>query len=186
MIEYIQQPWPWYASGAAISGILLLMLFMGKSFGVSSNFETICAMCGIGEKVPYFKIDWRSRVWNLLFLAGAVIGGYIGATWLSTNSGVAIADSTIADMQELGIRAPTGMQPLELFSFETLATWQGWIILVLGGFLIGFGTRYAGGCTSGHAISGLSNLQLPSLVAVIGFFLGGLFTTFVVLPLILS
>ena len=60
------------------------------------------------------------------------------------------------------------------------------MVLAVGGFLVGFGTRYAGGCTSGHAISGLSNLQLPSLVAVIGFFIGGLVMTHLIFPYLYS
>ena len=72
--------------------------------------------------------------------------------------------------------------PAELFSLEQVFTLKGLLILVIGGFLVGFGSRYAGGCTSGHAISGLSNLQLPSLIAVIGFFIGGLIMSFFILP----
>jgi uncharacterized membrane protein YedE/YeeE len=53
-------------------------------------------------------------------------------------------------------------------------------LLLVGGVLIGFGTRYAGGCTSGH-VSGLSNLQIPSLKAVIGFF-GGLIMSYFYSP----
>jgi uncharacterized membrane protein YedE/YeeE len=74
------------------------------------------------------------------------------------------------------------MQPQELYGAEGIQNPMTWVLLVLGGLLVGFGTRYAGGCTSGHAISGLSNLQLPSLIAVIGFFVGGLLMTHVFFP----
>jgi uncharacterized membrane protein YedE/YeeE len=59
-------------------------------------------------------------------------------------------------------------------------------MIVVGGFLVGFGTRYAGGCTSGHAIMGLSNLQWPSLVATISFMVGGFIMANLILPFILK
>jgi len=61
---------------------------------------------------------------------------------------------------------------------------KGFLVLAFGGLMVGFGSRYAGGCTSGHAISGLSDLQIQSLIAVAGFFIGGLLMTYFVLPLI--
>jgi len=186
MIEMLSEPWPWYTSGAVIALVMIILLYFGKSFGFSSNFRTICAMTGGGKQCEFFKFDWKSQRWNLLFLIGSVAGGFIASTWLKADEGVHISEATIADLAELGIAAPDGMQPTEIFSWSSLADPSGWILLVLGGFLVGFGSRYAGGCTSGHAISGLSNLQLPSLVAVIGFFIGGLFSTFVLLPLILG
>lgn len=184
MLELIRQPWPWYTSGILIAFVMALLLFFGKTFGVSSSLRTICSACGAGKKVKYFDFDWRAQVWNLLFLAGAVLGGFISSQFLSSGEAVQISQATIQDLSQLGISAPTGMQPEELFTLEALFTVKNFLILLLGGFAIGFGARYAGGCTSGHAISGLSNLQLPSLIAVIGFFIGGLFTTWVLLPLI--
>ncbi len=186
MLELLREPWPWYTSGAVIALVMIILIFFGKSFGFSSNFRTICAMTGGGKRVEFFRFDWRSQRWNLLFLVGSIIGGLIASTWLGNDQGVQISEATQADLAELGIAAPQGMQPTEVFSWESLAQPSGWILLVLGGFLVGFGSRYAGGCTSGHAISGLSNLQMPSLVAVIGFFIGGLFSAFVLLPLILG
>ena len=180
----LQQPWPWYTSGAVIAFIMVLMLFFGKSFGFSSNFRVICSACGAGKYSSFFDFNWRSQVWNLLFLVGAVFGGWISHEFLSNGEVVAISEATVADIRALGFSAPEGLQPEELFSKESLFSLKGFLILVAGGFLIGFGSRYAGGCTSGHAISGLSNLQLPSLIAVIGFFIGGLITTFLLLPLI--
>lgn len=186
MLELLREPWPWYTSGAVIALVMIILLYFGKSFGFSSNFRTICAMTGGGKQCEFFKFDWKSQRWNLLFLVGSVVGGIIASTLLKSEEGVRISEATKADLAELGISAPDGMQPTELFTWDALADPSGWIILVFGGFLVGFGARYAGGCTSGHAISGLSNLQLPSLVAVIGFFIGGLFTTFVLLPMILG
>ncbi len=184
MLELIRQPWPWYTSGAVIAFVMVVLLFFGKSFGFSSNLRTICSACGAGKHVKFFDFNWRAQTWNLLFLVGAILGGFISAEFLSNGEAVQISQATIQDLSELGISAPNGIQPEEIFSLEALFTVKGFLILLLGGFAIGFGARYAGGCTSGHAISGLSNLQLPSLIAVIGFFIGGLFTTFVLLPLI--
>lgn len=184
MIEIIRQPWPWYVSGAVIAFIMFMLLFFGKSFGFSSNFRTICAACGAGKVARFFDFDWRGQQWNLVFLVGSVIGGFITSQYLSDQQPVQISESTIQDLSALGIDAPAAIQPLDLFNFDFLLTWQGFIMLVLGGFLVGFGARYAGGCTSGHAISGMSNLQWPSLLAVVGFFIGGLITTFIILPFI--
>lgn len=185
MLEFIQQPWPWYISGALIAGIMFLLLFFGQSFGFSSNLRTICAAGGGGKFVKFFDFNWKSQLWNLVFLLGAIIGGFIAAQFLSTGEAVKISESTIADLSKLGIAPPSSIQPPELFSMDAVFSVKGFLILALGGLMVGFGSRYAGGCTSGHAISGLSDLQLPSLIAVIGFFVGGLLMTFVLLPLIL-
>ncbi|AKQ45533.1 YeeE/YedE family protein [Rufibacter radiotolerans] len=184
MLELLRQPWPWYTSGAVIAFVMVLLLFFGKSFGFSSNLRTICSACGAGKHVKFFDFNWKSQIWNLLFLVGAIIGGFISAEFLSNGEAVQVSQATVQDLQQLGISKPEGIQPAEIFSLEALFTVRGFLVLLLGGFMIGFGSRYAGGCTSGHAISGLSNLQWPSLVAVVGFFIGGLITTFILLPLI--
>lgn len=184
MLEFIQQPWTWWVSGALISAIMFLLLFFGQSFGFSANLRTICSVAGGGKFVKFFDFNWRSQIWNLVFLIGAVIGGFIAHHYLSDGTPVQISENTISDLQTLGISAPTSAQPDELFSIQAMLTIKGFSILALGGLLVGFGSRYAGGCTSGHAISGLSDLQLPSLIAVIGFFVGGLIMTFILLPII--
>lgn len=184
MIEIISKPWPWYISGMIIAGIMVMLTFFGKSFGFSSNFRTICAVCGAGKVNSFFNFDWKAQAWNLWFLAGSVLGGWLAARFLTNGEPVQIAQKTIADLAALGLSAPSGLQPTEIFNFDFLFSVKGLILLVGGGFLIGFGSRYAGGCTSGHAISGLSNLQLPSLIAVIGFFIGGLTMTHLIYPLI--
>ena len=185
MLEFIQQPWTWWVSGAIISGIMFLLLFFGQSFGFSANLRTICSAAGGGKLVKFFDFNWRSQLWNLVFLVGAILGGYITHQFLSDGAPVQISENTISDLAKLGIWAPTSAQPDELFSLEALFTLKGFLILAIGGLMVGFGSRYAGGCTSGHAISGLSDLQIPSLIAVIGFFAGGLLMTYVLLPLIL-
>jgi uncharacterized membrane protein YedE/YeeE len=184
LIELIKQPWHWAIAGTVIAAVKFILIFFGKSFGFSSNLRTICAACGAGKQTDFFKFDWKAQSWNLVFLVGSVLGGFIAHQYLSTGAPVQIANSTIADLQKLNIAAPTGMQPAEIFSMNALFTLKGFAILAIGGLLIGFGTRYAGGCTSGHAISGLSNWQLPSLIAVIGFFIGGLIMTFLIFPII--
>jgi len=192
IIEFIQQPWHWSVSGLMIALVMFILIFMGKRFGVSSNLRTMCAIGGAGSKVSYFNFDWKADRWNLLFILGAVIGGFLASSFLMSPEPVNVSTETVSHLNKLGINTPqtiqkgTGYLPAELFSLDQLFTLRGIIMMVLGGFLIGFGTRYAGGCTSGHAISGLSNLQLPSLVAVIGFFIGGLLMTHILLPFILK
>lgn len=183
IIELIKQPWPWYVSGLAISGIMFTLIFFGKVFAMSSNFRTICAACGAGKQVKFFDFDWKAQRWNLLFTAGAILGGFIAHHFLSNNQPVAISTATVNDLIKLGFSRPTGLQPDELFSIDQLHI-KNILLLMVGGLLVGFGARWAGGCTSGHAISGLSNLQVPSLISVIGFFIGGLIMTFLIFPIL--
>lgn len=185
MREIITQTWAWWFSGAMIAGIMFFLLYFGQSFGFSSNLRTICAAAGLGKKTKFFDFNWKAQIWNIVFLIGSIIGGFIAAQFLSDGSPVNISAATINDLSKIGIAAPESLQPKELFSWEAIFTLKGFLILAFGGLMVGFGSRYAGGCTSGHAISGLSNLQLPSLIAVIGFFIGGLVMTFLIMPLIL-
>ncbi len=190
IIELLSQPWHWAVSGAAIVSIMSLLLWFGGEFGVSGNLRTICAAGGAGNHCDFFDYKWKDQIWNLVFIAGAIIGGYLAINFLGSPAPVQIAPATQAYLQTLGIQVPqtlaegNGYVPTEIFSnpFSTL----NFILLTVGGFLVGFGARYAGGCTSGHAISGLSNLQLPSLIAVIGFFIGGLSMAWIILPNLLS
>ncbi len=185
MLDFLLQPWPWWISGTLIAAIMFMLLYFGQSFGFSSNLRTICAAAGAGKKVKFFNFNWRSQIWNLVFLVGAVIGGFLTQQFLTVpDATVQISQATVTDLAELGFSAPQGAQPKELFAWDALLRIKGILILVLGGLLVGFGARYAGGCTSGHAISGLSNLQIPSLIAVVGFFAGGLIMTFLIFPLI--
>mgnify|MGYP005819320303 CR=1 FL=1 len=185
MKEFIMQPWSWWFSGIVISAVMFLLLFFGKSFGFSANLRTICSIGGAGKKVKFFDFDWKKQIWNLVFLVGSVIGGYIAYTFLTEgNHPVDISEETIKDLGELGFGAPETLQPMELFSWEALFTLKGFLVLAFGGLLVGFGARYAGGCTSGHAISGIADLQIPSMIAVVGFFIGGLIMTFGIFPLI--
>ena len=192
IIEFLSQPWHWSISGFMIAVVMFLLIYLGQKFGVSSSFQAMCSIGGAGKFFDYFDYDWKKQDWLLMFVIGAIIGGAIGVTLLASPDPVQISSATIADLNEIGISYPKdtsegkGFLPQDLMNFEMLGTLKGFLLMVVGGFLIGFGTRYGGGCTSGHAITGLSNLQLPSLVAVIGFFIGGLITTFFVLPAIMS
>ncbi|NAY91370.1 YeeE/YedE family protein [Muricauda sp. JGD-17] len=181
----LYEPWPWYVSGPLIALIMAILILMGKRFGMSSNLETFCSIGGAGKFVDYFKVDTKPKRWSLLVVLGAVIGGFFAAHLLSLNEAVNISQETVENLQALGFEsAGSAYLPTELFTVEALAQPKVWTILLVAGFLVGFGARYAGGCTSGHAISGLSNLQRPSLIAVIGFFIGGLFMVHVLFPII--
>lgn len=185
MLEFIQQPWPWWLAGLVLTSVLFLILFFGQSFGISSNLRTICAAAGAGKRVKFFQFNWKTQAWNLVFLAGAAIGGLIAQTLLTAPDAVVqVSEATVRDLNALGLGAPTSVQPEEIFGLEALGNWRSLLILIGGGLLVGFGSRYAGGCTSGHAISGLTSLQVPSLIAVVGFFLGGLVMTHFLLPVI--
>lgn len=184
MIDLLRQPWPWYFSGTMIVLIMLILLFFGKSFGCSSNLRTMCSMAGAGKKVKFFDFHWKNQIWNLMFLAGSVLGGFIATNYLSWPAPLQLSATTIADLQQLGVSFDGSLNPSGLFSLESMKDFKTLTILLAGGLLVGFGSRYAGGCTSGHAITGLSNLQMPSVVAVIGFFIGGLIMTFLIMPLI--
>lgn len=187
IIELISQPWPWYVAGPLIAVVMFALLFLGKTFGVSSTLRTTCAAVGAGKTSDFFRFDWKDQAWNLAFVAGALVGGFVVAQWLPNPEPIQLAEATVARLQTLGIENPgANYLPESIFRWEALLTARGLIILVGGGFLVGFGARYAGGCTSGHAISGLSNLQLPSLIAVIGFFIGGLLMTYLILPRLLN
>lgn len=184
MLEFISQPWPWYVSGTAIAFIMVLLLIYGKSFGFSSNLRTMCTIMGAGKRVKFFDFDWRTQKWNLYFLIGSILGGFIASTWLNSDAPLQLSSATTAEIEALGIHFDGGLNPAQLFGIEAVSSLKGILILLIGGILVGFGTRYAGGCTSGHAISGLSNLQVPSLIAIIGFFVGGLVMTHFLFPLI--
>ncbi|MCZ6705069.1 MAG: YeeE/YedE thiosulfate transporter family protein [Bacteroidetes bacterium] len=185
MIELFSQPWPWYVAGP-LTGLVVPMLLLvgGRMFGVSENMRHICA-AAIPGKISFFNYDWKSAGgWNLTMIFGAMIGGFIAATWLGNPDSIAISEATRGDLAQLGITNFDGLVPESIFSWTGLTSLKGVLLIVVGGFFIGFGSRYAGGCTSGHAIMGLGNLQLPSLIAVLGFFAGGLFMTHVLFPFI--
>lgn len=182
LMKMIFEPWPWYVGGPAVALIMIALVLLGKNFGFSSNFRTICSALGAGHNCHFFRFDWKSQRWNLLFLVGAILGGFVGADLISDHQVPAISSQTVTQLNELGFHsAGRAYLPTEIFGDINA---KNMLILIVGGLFIGFGTRYAGGCTSGHAISGLSNLQWPSLVAVAGFFIGGLLMVHLIFPFI--
>lgn len=186
MLEFLKQPWPWYVSGPLIGLMVPALLIAGnKSFGISSSLRHICAAC-IPARIPFFQYDWKKEIWNLFFVAGILVGGLIVALFLQTPAPVQVNPALVAELQQYGVTRYQGLVPVDLFNWHSLFTAKGFILMVGGGFLVGFGTRYAGGCTSGHSIMGLSNLQLPSLIATICFMAGGFFMANIILPWILN
>lgn len=186
MLEVIRQPWPWYVAGVFIGLTVPALLLMGnKHFGVSSSLRHICAAC-IPANLPFFKYNWRKEAWNLFFVAGILIGGMIATKFLSNPDPIAVAPATIEALEDLNIAVDGNLMPASIFTFENLFTLKGLVFFVIGGFMVGFGTRYAGGCTSGHSIMGISTLQWPSLVATCCFMAGGFATVHLLLPLIMS
>lgn len=184
-MDVLLQPWPWYVAGPLIALIMFALLYTGKRFGLSSNLRTLCAIGGAARVSDFFRFDWKAQRWNLVFAVGAIGGGFLAANFLTASDTIELSPALTAELQELGIANPgESYLPMELFGEEALTSGYGLMLLILGGFLVGFGARYAGGCTSGHAISGLSNLQVPSLIAVSGFFIGGLLMTYLILPVL--
>lgn len=186
MIELIKQPWPWYIAGPLIGLTVPALLILGnKSFGISSSLRHICASC-FPANIPFFKYNWKKEVWNLFFVLGIFLGGVIAVNLLSNPNPIEVNPKLATELAEYGITNYDNLVPEDLFNWESLFSLRGIITMVVGGFLVGFGTRYAGGCTSGHSIMGLSNLQLPSLIATICFMIGGFLMANFILPIILS
>jgi uncharacterized membrane protein YedE/YeeE len=180
-IEWISQPWPWYVAGPLIGLTVPILLLVGnKSFGISSSLRHVCAMC-VPANIPFFTYNWKKEMWNIVFVVGVLLGGFVATTFFSNPDIIVVAESTQRDLEALGITDYSKLLPVEIFSWENLLTGKGLLFFVIGGFLVGFGTRYAGGCTSGHAIMGISSLQWPSLVATIFFMIGGFLMTHVLL-----
>ncbi|MDT0605930.1 YeeE/YedE family protein [Croceitalea rosinachiae] len=184
-MDSILKPWPWYVSGPLIAFTMAILIMLGKRFGMSSNLRTLCTIAGGDKAAEFFRFDWKSQRWNLIVMVGVIMGGFVAVNFLTIDESVAISTETVAKLKQLGFHsAGSSYMPTEFFANEVFSDPKTLFILVLGGFLVGFGARYAGGCTSGHAISGLSNLQLPSLIAVIGFFAGGLLMIHFIFPLL--
>jgi len=185
-MNFLYEPWPWYVAGPIIGLTVPTLLLLGnKSLGISSTLRQICAAC-VPAKIPLFYYDWKKDIWNLYFAAGILIGGFLGGHVFRNPNPVNISPSTVAYLHQFHIDQQSGLLPKELFNFHNLITLKGFLMIIVGGFLVGFGTRYAGGCTSGHGIFGLSALQWPSLVATTSFFIGGALFSYFILPYILA
>lgn len=185
-MNWITQPWPWYVAGPLIGLIVPTLLLIGnKSFGISSSLRHICAAC-IPANIKFFKYDWKKEIWNLFFVLGIAIGGFLTVYLIPNNEALELNPKLITELNTYGITDFSQLVPIQLFTWANLFTLKGILMMVVGGFLVGFGTRYAGGCTSGHAIMGISNMQWPSLVATCCFMAGGFLMANVILPTILS
>lgn len=185
-MELLTQPWPWWVAGAIIGLIVPTLLIIGnKHFGLSANLRHACAAC-FPANIKFFRYEWKKEMWNFFFVGGILLGAFIASTVLANPEPVKVAPELAAELQTYGITDLGGMMPEQLISWDSLFSLRGFIMLVLGGFLVGFGSRYAGGCTSGHSIMGLSNLQWPSLIATICFMAGGFLMANLILPHILA
>ena|ERR1700754_1592597 len=184
--DWVKQPWPWYVAGPLLGLMVPLLLILGnKSFGVSSSLRHICAAI-LPAKIPFFNYDWKKETWNLFFVTGIIGGAAISILWLMTGEPVKVDARLVSSLQQYNVTDYSTLIPADLFNWQSLFTARGIILMVVGGFLVGFGTRYAGGCTSGHAIMGLSALQWPSLIATCSFMLGGFITANLILPFVLQ
>lgn len=182
--DWIRQPWPWYVAGPLIGLTVPTLLLIGnKSFGISSSLRHVCAAC-MPANISFFQYDWKKEAWNLVFVLGVLIGGFLATQFLENPNDFQLSPATEAALRGYGITDFSGLMPADLFAPENLFTLKGLFFFVIGGFMVGFGTRWAGGCTSGHAIMGLSTLQWPSLVATCCFMAGGFAMTHFILPYI--
>ncbi|WAC13448.1 YeeE/YedE family protein [Dyadobacter pollutisoli] len=186
MLEIIKQPWPWYMAGPLIGLTVPALLILGnKSFGISSSLRHVCAICVPGD-IPFFQYDWKKELWNMFFVLGIFFGGVVAATFLVNPEPMQLDPTLLKELSVYGITDFSSLVPIDLVSWDKLLTLRGFMMMVGGGFLVGFGARYAGGCTSGHAIMGLSTLQWPSLVATVSFMAGGFVMANWILPFILT
>ncbi|MGN6417481.1 MAG: YeeE/YedE family protein [Pseudobacter sp.] len=186
MLELIKQPWPWYVAGPLIGLIVPALLLLGnKHFGISANLRHLCAAC-FPAGIRFFQYNWKKEIWNFFFIGGILTGAVLTTFFLANPDPVTVAPALTRELEGYGMQVTGSLLPQEIFSWSSLFSLRGLIMLVGGGFLVGFGTRYAGGCTSGHSIMGLSDLQWPSLVATIMFMAGGILTANLVLPFILK
>lgn len=186
MLSFLSKPWPWWIAGPLIGLTVPLLLILGnKTFGVSSSLRHICAAI-LPSRIPFFSYQWKRESWNLFFVIGILAGGFISGILIHDPKPVQLNPALVSSLEDHGVKDFSGLMPTDLFSWQSLFTVKGFFLIVVGGFLVGFGTRYAGGCTSGHSISGLSNLQLPSLIATICFMVGGFVMANLFLPIILK
>lgn len=186
LIEFVSQPWQWAPAGVFIGLTVPLLLLLGnKHFGISGNLRHVCAAC-FPANIPFFKYNWKKETWNLVFVAGIIIGAFIASQFLTTPDPIEVAPALTADLEKYGVNDYTSMLPTQIFSWDFLFSLKGFFFFVIGGFFVGFGTRYAGGCTSGHAILGLATLQWPSLMATIMFMIGGFISANLIVPFLLK
>ncbi len=184
--EMLLAPWPWYVTGPMIGLLVPMLLLIGnRAFGISSTFRHVWAICA-PARIPYFQYDWQKEIWNLVFVAGIACGGFVAMHWMTASGTQSMVTPAFASqLAGYGIEPGQYLLPHELFDWQQYASFWPLSLLIVGGFLIGFGTRYAGGCTGGHAITGIATFQRASIVATIAFMAGGFVMAYLVLPSIL-
>lgn len=187
IISYISQPWPWYIAGPLIGLVIILLQWIdNKPLAASSSYRHVCS-AAFPNGIPFLiNYNWKSESWNLFFVTGITIGGFLAGNFLSHPGDITINPETTVQLQSMGVQNTNGFAPARLFSLPALQTIPGIIVIVFGGFLIGFGSRYAGGCVSGHSMTGISDLQWTSMLATISIFIGGILASYYLLPLILK
>ncbi len=186
LFKTLSQPWPWYVAGPLIGLTVPALLLLGnKAFGISSSLRHLCAMC-IPARIPFFDYNWRKELWNLFFVLGIFLGGVFSALFLGSTDAVVLDENLKQELLSYGVADFSALVPADLFNFDVLLSLKGFVLIVIGGMLVGFGTRYAGGCTSGHSITGISMLQPASIIATICFMAGGFFCANLILPTVLS
>jgi uncharacterized membrane protein YedE/YeeE len=184
--DIVFKPWPWYVVGPLIGlTVPLLLLIENKTLGVSANLRHICAAV-IPLKPKFFNYNWKAHQWNLLFALGIVFAGIFANVAGLMEYNFEINSDLQKELTLYNVQLHAQEMPDFIFSISALSFYKTWLLLIVGGLLVGFGTRYAGGCTSGHAIAGLSGLQWPSLIATICFMLGGIISANFILPLFLN
>lgn len=184
-LDMLRSPWPWYIGGPLIGLTVPLLLWLGnKGFGISANLRHACAiLLPESTKPGFFKYNWRAEQWNLMFAGGLILGGFVAGALLADPEPTRLSAAGVQSIQELGVQVRPGLIPAELTDLTNPGVWA---LLAISGLLVGFGTRYGGGCTSGHAITGLSTLQAPSLIATVSFFAGGILSANFLLPLFMA
>jgi uncharacterized membrane protein YedE/YeeE len=184
--ELLFSPWPWYVAGPMIGLVVPMLLLIGnRPFGISSSFRHVCAAF-MPSGLQYFQYEWRREIWSLVFVVGIAIGGGVATAWLSHPGDVTVMAPALArELARYGIDPQQRLLPRELFSWTHLTSVRTLLVTVVGGLLVGFGSRYAGGCTGGHAITGIATFQRASIIATLAFMAGGFLMANLVLPVIL-
>lgn len=152
---------PWYIAGPLI-GLMVpaLLIVRVKQFGLSSSYRTLLSR--IFKKIPYFNYDYRQDNFQIQLVIGIFLAGLMAHFLLPQNS-----PETVSNYGKIAT---------QIYSFE-----NGWFFL-FSGILVGFGARYANGCTAGHCIMGMSQFSVASLVSTICFFIGGLISSHYLIP----
>jgi uncharacterized protein len=183
ILAWLREPWPWYVSGPLIGLFVPVLLLLGnKQLGLTGSLRAMCAAVLPG-RVDFFRYDWRrSGLWNVALAAGILVGAVLAVTVLGGNETPRLSSQARDSVAMLGLSPPLGLVPGQLFSWQSLFSLRGAVCMIGGGFLVGFGSAYGGGCTSGHGVLGLATMQVASVIALVGIFAGGVITTFLVIP----